>query len=73
MTLFGSVEWLFEREAAAQEVVSLLGVVELSNLIEIKTRANAHNIGEAIKTALQLRHSTIPERSASAPPMAMSS
>jgi len=52
VSLNGAVDWNFQKEAAALDVRSLLGVVGLSNRITIKARANAHDIAEGIKSAL---------------------
>jgi osmotically-inducible protein OsmY len=52
VSLDGAVDWNFQRDAAALDVRSLLGVVGLSNRITIKPRANAHDIALGIKGAL---------------------
>lgn len=52
VTLNGAVDWNFQKEAAALDIRSLLGVVGLSNRITIKPRANARDIAEGIKGAL---------------------
>lgn len=52
VSLDGAVDWNFQKDAAAIDVRSLLGVVGLSNRITIKPRANAHDIAQDIKVAL---------------------
>ncbi|MCJ2136932.1 BON domain-containing protein [Methylobacterium sp. J-026] len=52
VTLNGAVDWNFQKDAAALDVRSLLGVVGLSNGITIKPRANANHIAEGIHSAL---------------------
>lgn len=52
VSLDGAVDWNFQRDAAALDVRSLLGVVGLSNRITIKPRANAHDIALGIEGAL---------------------
>ncbi|MCJ2139334.1 BON domain-containing protein [Methylobacterium sp. E-066] len=52
VSLDGAVDWNFQKDAAALDVRSLLGVVGLSNRITIRPRANAHDIAEGIKGAL---------------------
>ncbi len=52
VSLDGAVDWNFQKDAAAIDVRSLLGVVGLSNRITIKPRANAHDIAQDIKDAL---------------------
>ncbi|NEU14794.1 BON domain-containing protein [Methylobacterium sp. BTF04] len=44
VSLNGAVDWNFQKDAAALDVRSLLGIVGLSNQITIRPRANAHNI-----------------------------
>ncbi|MCJ2095130.1 BON domain-containing protein [Methylobacterium sp. J-072] len=52
VSLDGAVDWNFQKDAAALDVRSLLGVVGLSNRITIRPRANAHDIAEGIKGTL---------------------
>lgn len=52
VSLDGTVDWNFQKDAAALDVRSLLGVVGLTNRITIKPRANARDIAEGIKGAL---------------------
>ncbi|GJE40261.1 BON domain-containing protein [Methylobacterium persicinum] len=52
VSLDGAVGWNFQKDAAALDVRSLLGVVGLSNRVTIKPRANAHDIAQDIKGAL---------------------
>ncbi len=52
ITLRGEVDWFFQKEAAAQAVRTLIGVVGVSNLIEIKPTVNADDLGQNITRAL---------------------
>jgi osmotically-inducible protein OsmY len=52
VTLNGEVDWQFQKEAAAQAVRTLIGVVGVSNLIEIKPTRNADDVGQNITRAL---------------------
>jgi len=52
ITLHGEVDWFFQKEAAAQAVRTLIGVVGVSNLIEIKPTVNADDLGQNITRAL---------------------
>ena len=52
VSLDGTVDWNFQKDAADLDVRSLLGVVGLTNRITIKPRANARDIAEGIKGAL---------------------
>ena len=52
VSLNGTVDWNFQKDEAALDVRSLLGVVGLTNRITIKPRANARDIAEGIKGAL---------------------
>ena len=52
ITLNGEVDWHFQKDAAAQAVQSLIGVVGVSNLIEIKPTVNADDVGQNITRAL---------------------
>ena len=52
VTLNGEVDWYFQKEAAAQAVRTLIGVVGVSNLIEIKPTVNADDVGQNITRAL---------------------
>ncbi len=52
ITLNGEVDWYFQKEAAAQAVRTLIGVVGVSNLIEIKPTVNADDVGQNITRAL---------------------
>lgn len=52
LTLTGEVEWYFQREAAAREVRTLMGVVGVTNQISIKPRVNADNLQDDIQHAL---------------------
>jgi osmotically-inducible protein OsmY len=52
VTLNGEVEWHFQKEAAGQAVRTLIGVVGISNLVEIKPKANADDVSQNITRAL---------------------
>ena len=52
VTLNGEVEWYFQKEAAGQAVRTLIGVVGISNLIEIKPTVNADDVSQNITRAL---------------------
>ena len=58
VTLNGEVDWHFKKEAAEQAVRTLVGVVGISNLIEIKPAVNADDVSQNITRAL-LRSSLI--------------
>jgi osmotically-inducible protein OsmY len=52
ITLNGEVGWHFQKDAAGQAVQSLIGVVGVSNLIEVKPTANADDVSQNITRAL---------------------
>ena len=52
VTLNGEVDWYFQKEAAARAIQTLIGVVGVSNLIEIKPTVNADDLGQNITRAL---------------------
>ncbi len=52
VTLNGEVDWHFQKEAAGQTVRTLIGVVGVSNQIEIKPTVNADDVGQNITRAL---------------------
>jgi len=52
ITLNGEVDWHFQKDAAAQAVQSLIGVVGISNLIEVKPTVNADDVSQNITRAL---------------------
>lgn len=52
ITLDGEVDWHFQKEAAAQAVRTLIGVVGISNQIEIKPTVNSDDVGQNITRAL---------------------
>jgi len=52
VTLNGEVDWHFQKEAAAKAVRTLIGVVGVSNQIEIKPTVNADDVGQNITRAL---------------------
>jgi osmotically-inducible protein OsmY len=52
VTLNGDVDWHFQKEAAGQAVRTLIGVVGVSNLIEIKPTVNADDVSQNITRAL---------------------
>jgi osmotically-inducible protein OsmY len=53
VTLEGSVQWNFERNAAERAVRNLAGVVNVFNGITIKAGASATQVHEKVKAALQ--------------------
>lgn len=52
VTLNGTVDWLYQREAAASAVHKLSGVTGISNLIEVTPAVQAGNIKQKIEEAL---------------------
>ena len=52
VTLNGEVDWQFQKQAAARAVRTLIGVVGVSNQIEIKPTVNADDVGQNITRAL---------------------
>ena len=52
VTLNGEVDWQFQKQAAAQAVRTLIGVVGVSNQIEINPTVNADDVGQNITRAL---------------------
>jgi osmotically-inducible protein OsmY len=52
ITLNGVVDWRFQKDAAAHAVQSLIGVVGISNLINIKPTVNADDVSRNIMRAL---------------------
>jgi len=52
ITLNGEVDWQFQKEAAEQAVRTLIGVIGVSNQIEIKPTVNADDVGQNITRAL---------------------
>jgi osmotically-inducible protein OsmY len=52
VTLNGDVDWHFQKEAVGQAVRTLIGVVGVSNLIEIKPTVNADDVSQNITRAL---------------------
>jgi osmotically-inducible protein OsmY len=52
VTLSGHVEWHYEKDAAEEDLIHLLGVVGVSNQITIKPLVNAMNISDDINHAL---------------------
>ena len=52
VTLNGEVDWQFQKEAAAQAVRTLIGVVGVSNLIEIRPTVNADDVSQNVTRAL---------------------
>jgi osmotically-inducible protein OsmY len=52
VTLTGTVEWSYQKNAAAQDLRWLAGVVGVSNNITIKPRVNTANISDDITHAL---------------------
>ena len=70
VTLNGEVDWQFQKEAAAQAVRTLIGVVGVSNLIEIKPTVNErrcqpkHNARAASHLVLRSEHDQVSVRAA---------
>lgn len=52
ITLNGEVDWQFQKEAAEQAVRTLIGVIGVSNQIDIKPTVNADDVGQNITRAL---------------------
>jgi osmotically-inducible protein OsmY len=52
VSLTGTVDWKFQKDAAASHVHGLLGVVSVSNQIEIKPSVSAANVSADITRAL---------------------
>ncbi|MCJ2136936.1 BON domain-containing protein [Methylobacterium sp. J-026] len=52
VTLTGTVDWQYQKEAAQHDIRGMLGVVGISNWIAIKARPSAVNIGADITKAL---------------------
>jgi osmotically-inducible protein OsmY len=53
VTLTGKVEWQYQKNAAADAVRDLAGVVGVSNQIEIHSRASAFDVKKRIEDALK--------------------
>jgi osmotically-inducible protein OsmY len=53
VTLTGKVDWQYQRSAAADSIRALVGVLGLSNQIEIRPHACTTNIKQRIEDALQ--------------------
>jgi osmotically-inducible protein OsmY len=53
LTLDGTVDWNFERRAAARAVEYIAGVRNVSNNIELKHVTSAHDVHERIATAMR--------------------
>jgi osmotically-inducible protein OsmY len=52
ITMTGSVDWHYQREAAEQAIRALVGVVGVSNQVLINPRVDVSNIGDNIMHAL---------------------
>jgi len=52
VTLNGEVDWQFQKEATAQAVRTLIGVVGVLNQIEVKPTVHADDVGQNITRAL---------------------
>jgi osmotically-inducible protein OsmY len=52
VTLMGDVDWRYQRDLAQEDVRRLRGVIGVSNLIEVRERAEAGDIREQIVMAL---------------------
>jgi osmotically-inducible protein OsmY len=53
ITLEGTVYWNFQRAAAEEAVRNLMGVIGVTNVIEVKPQASASGVKAAIETALK--------------------
>jgi osmotically-inducible protein OsmY len=53
VTLRGDVDWRFQKQAAEADVRNLLGVMGVSNAIEIKPRVRVSNVEKQIKAAFR--------------------
>jgi osmotically-inducible protein OsmY len=51
--LEGTVYWNFQRAAAEEAVRNLMGVIGVTNVIEVKPQASASGVKAAIETALK--------------------
>jgi osmotically-inducible protein OsmY len=58
VTLSGTVDWQFQRTAAEDGVRKLVGIVGVTNMIEIKPKVEASDIKAKIQSALK-RHAAI--------------
>ncbi len=52
ITLTGTVDWYFQKEAAEREMRTLTGVIGVTNQIAIKPRVDTAHVGENIRHAL---------------------
>ena len=52
VTLNGKVDWQFQKEAATQALRTLIGVIGISNQVEIKPTVNADDVSQNITRAL---------------------
>jgi osmotically-inducible protein OsmY len=52
LSLTGQVDWHFQKESAAREVRSLMGVLGVTNLITIKPHVDTVHLGDNIQHAL---------------------
>jgi osmotically-inducible protein OsmY len=52
VTLSGQVDWHFQKQAAAQEVTRLAGVVGVSDEVVVRPRVDAERLGSAITHAM---------------------
>ena len=53
VTLTGSVDWHFEKEAAEKDIRALSGVIGVSNQVVVKPHINASNVKNDIEHALK--------------------
>ena len=58
VTLGGKVAWNFERDAAERAVRYLMGVVSVSNNIELNSRVTPEKVKEKVQAALQRQATT---------------
>jgi len=53
VTLTGKVEWQYQKNAAADAVRDLAGVISVSNLVEVAPRVSAADVKKRIENALE--------------------
>ena len=53
VTLEGTVDWQFQKTAAEKAVRKLIGVIGVSNLVDVKPRVSKHEVKSTIESALK--------------------
>jgi len=53
VTLEGTVDWQFQKTAAEKAVRKLIGVIGVSNLVDVKPRVSKHEVKATIENALK--------------------